>query len=215
MKAERLKSIFTLYKNAGIIDKAHIYIRLKRSYFDKIEKYIPRKGNILDFGCGHGFFSFYLSQNSDKRSITAVDVSKRKIDLAKKAAGKKNIKFIYKNDTINYLKSLTNYDAIAILNVLYLMSKNDQIKTIQNASNALKKNGVLVLVDHDADIKINTFYTRLRELFMLRILRLTSGDTLTFNPHYFWIDILKQNFNKVNFYKLDTSGFQKLYVCRK
>lgn len=215
MKTKHIKSILSLYKDAGAVDKIHIYIRLRRSYFDKIEKYIPQKGNILDFGCGHGFFSFYLSQKSDNRSIIAVDVSKRKIDLAKKAKGKENIKFIYKQDAIRYLKNLTDYDCIVILNVLYLMSKNDQIKTIQNASSALKKNGVLVLVDHDAEIRINTFYTRLRELLMLRILKLTSGDTLTFSPHYFWIDILKQNFSKVNFYKLDKSGFQKLYVCRK
>lgn len=215
MKTKQAKEILSLYKEASIVDKLHIYIRLRRSYFDKIEKYIPQKGRILDFGCGHGFFSFYLYQTSNKRHITAVDISKRKINLAKKAVGKKNIEFIYKEDTINFLTNPASYDAIAILNVLYLLSKKNQIKIIRDASKALNKNGVLILVDHDASIKINTFYTRIREFIMFRILKLTSGDTLTFNPHIFWMNLLKDNFNEVKFFKLDASGFQKIYVCKK
>jgi len=98
---------------------------------------------------------------------------------------------------------------------LYLFDKKDIEKIIQKASSSLNKNGILIITDHDADITFQTSYTKLREFIMLRILHLTHGTTLTFNPHHWWLKILEKNFTEVKYLSLDKSGFQKMYICKK
>lgn len=215
MKPYEAEKLLTLYPHLKLIDKLHIYIRLRRAYFDIVEQYVPKKGKILDFGCGHGFFSFYLYQKSQKREIIGTDISEKKIAIAKTTSLAKYIRFIRKDTTLDLLGAKHHYEAITILNVLYLFDRNGQKEVIKKASASLQKNGTLILIDHDANITFMTFYTRLREFLMFRVLRLTTGSTLTFNTHEWWMDLLKQNFQKVDYISLDKRGFQKLYICKK
>lgn len=214
MQVKDAQELASLYHNTSFLDKLHIYIRLRRAYFDKVETYLPKQGTILDFGCGHGFFSYYLAKKSSHRNIIGVDISRKKIDMAN-AIEHKTITFLYKENTVELLEKKNEYDGIAILNVLYLFDKKGEQEVIEKAAKALKKDGVLALIEHDANITFTTRYTRLREFFMLRIFKLTSGETLTFNPHEWWMALLEKYFSQVIAIKLDKKGFQKLYICKK
>lgn len=207
--------ILKAYKHISIITRLHMYVRLRRANFDTIERYVPKKGIILDFGCGHGFFSLYLAEKSKARKVTGVDVSREKIDVAKLITPHKNLFFLHLKNSLTSLDKNSAYDAITISDVLYLLSQSDQEKVIAKACNALKKDGKLIVIEHNAENTFRTFYTRLREFIMTKILRFTEGEHLTFNKHSWWMKLLKQHFEDVKFKKLDTGGFLILYVAKK
>jgi SAM-dependent methyltransferase len=56
--------------------------------YEKFDKMIPRKANILDLGCGYGFMSYMLHFLSEERTITGVDYDQDKIDTANRASVK-------------------------------------------------------------------------------------------------------------------------------
>ena len=47
---------------------------------------MPRRGEILDAGCGHGLLSLYLAAQSPERRITGVDIDDEKLAVARRAA---------------------------------------------------------------------------------------------------------------------------------
>lgn len=215
MNAIETNGLLSLYKNLSLIDKLHIYIRLRRLPFEVIEKYVPKKGKILDFGCGHGFFSLYMSKMCKDRSILGIDISKNKIGIASKSVHDKNVSFEYSDKTISYLEGKFCYNAIVILNVLYLLKRNDQENVMKNASRDLNKNGKLLIVEPDANLKFRTFYEIARESTMIRLLGLTKGTTLTYNTKEWWIGNLKKYFKKVECIGFNKKKHHLLYVCSK
>lgn len=215
MNARQAHAIVSLYRNLSFINKLHIYVRLRRLPFEIIEKYVPRRGKILDFGCGHGFFSLYMSKKSKDRSILGIDISKKKIDIASRSIHDRNVSFEYSDKTVSYLKERFCYNAIVILNVLYLLKRNDQKNIIKNASGALNKNGKLLIVEPDANLRIRTFYEVVRESIMIRLLGLTKGATLTYNTKKWWMGNLKKYFRQIECIEFSKKKHHLLYVCSK
>lgn len=213
MDHDEAKKLLSLYKNLGIIEKLHIYIRLRRQPFDKIEHYIPEKGRILDFGCGHGFFSLYLEKTSNKREIVGLDISLKKIKAALKSKHSSQIKFIC-DKKARSLDKKNFYDAIVVLNVLYLLKKEQQGAIINKYFLALRKGGRLIIAEQDANHKISIFWLQLRE-FIMQLVKLTSGETILFQTKSWWLKTFKNYFLKVESIKINKSGFNQLYICTK
>lgn len=215
MNAGEAKKILSLYKDLSAVDRLHIYVRLRRLPFEVVEKYIPKKGKILDFGCGHGFFSLYISSKSKQREIIGVDISAKKVSTANSSVHDKTVSFKYSQKTATFLEKKSYYSAIAILNVLYLMKREDQEKILEAASTALVKGGKLLIIEPDANLKIRTFYEIMRESIMIKLLGLTSGATLTYNKKQWWIKTLKKNFKRVEYKELEGRKHHLLYICSK
>ena len=213
MIALEAKGILSLYKNLSLLSRFHIYIRLRRLPFEVIEKYVPKKGKILDFGCGHGFFSLYMSQKSKERTVIGVDISKEKIDIASESIHSKNVSFKCSPKATYFLQKKFCYNAIVIIDVLYLIARKDQQNLLQKASEALVENGKLLIVEPDASLKLRTFFAIARESIMIKLLRLTKGRSLTFNTQKWWIKNLKKYFKKVEYAKFTTKKHHILYIC--
>lgn len=214
MNATEAKSILSLYKNLSFLDKVHIYIRLRRLPFEVVEKYVPKKGKILDFGCGHGFFSLYLSKKSKNRTVIGVDISKEKINAASDSSHSDKVSFKYDPNSMSFFNKLY-YSSIVILSVLYLLGRKDQQDLLKKASGALKAGGKLLIIEPDASLKIKTFYEIIRESIMLKLLKRTKGAKLTYNTKDWWIENLKKYFRKVEYFNLNNRKHHLLYICTK
>jgi 2-polyprenyl-3-methyl-5-hydroxy-6-metoxy-1,4-benzoquinol methylase len=64
------------------------FIILHQRFLDEIGQYLPDSGPILDIGCGFGLFSLYYARLAPGRRITGVDLNSRRIDWARRAAGR-------------------------------------------------------------------------------------------------------------------------------
>lgn len=215
MNAIEAKGILSLYRNLSFIDKLHIYIRLRRLPFEIVEKYVARKGNILDFGCGHGFFSLYLSKKSRNRNIVGVDISKEKIKIASDSKHSESVSFNCDPDSISFLNKKFNYSCIVILSVLYLLDRKSQQDVVKRASESLKCGGRLLIIEPDASLKLKTFYEIIRESIMLKFLKRTKGTSLTYNTKQWWVENLRKYFRKVECFSLGNRKHHLLYVCVK
>lgn len=149
------------------------FIRKLTLPFEKIEKYVPKEGKILDVGCGHGVFSEMLAQKSSQREVLGIDPSSHKVRLAKsKLKNIPNIKF-----RTAYLADIQGkFDCIVIIDVLYLLPDNEKVEILSRCKKLLKKNGVLILKEVDKTSSPMFFITYLEENIMVKLLKYTYSD---------------------------------------
>jgi len=62
------------------------FVILRQRFLDEIGQYLPAEGPILDIGCGFGLFSLYYAATGPRRFVRGLDVNRRRIALARRAA---------------------------------------------------------------------------------------------------------------------------------
>jgi len=143
-KSISISNITKLYSSFS--DKLYIYLRYIILPFYLIEKYIPKKGKIVDIGCGHGAFSIYLALKEKSREIIGLDFNKKRIESANKAASNlKNVKF-YSKDFIKD-PAITKTEAIILIDLLHHVPYNTQKDLLEDCFKKIKKGGELIIKD--------------------------------------------------------------------
>jgi 2-polyprenyl-3-methyl-5-hydroxy-6-metoxy-1,4-benzoquinol methylase len=61
---------------------------LRQRFLDEIGQYLPEDGVVLDIGCGFGLFSLYYAATGPRRVVHGIDVSVRRIGVARRAAAR-------------------------------------------------------------------------------------------------------------------------------
>jgi 2-polyprenyl-3-methyl-5-hydroxy-6-metoxy-1,4-benzoquinol methylase len=141
---------------------------------------VPKKGKILDIGCGYGYIDYALYFASKQRNITAIDYDEEKISVAENCFSKdENINF-FSCDVMNF--NFEKYDAIIMSDVLHYLDTPAQQILLNRCCESLNKDGVLIIHDADEKLQSRHFYTKLTEFFSTRIIRFnkTSGKGLSF-----------------------------------
>ena len=148
------------------------HIRSLTIPFEKIEAYIPKKGKILDVGCGHGIFTKIMAEKSSTRNVLGIDPSERKINIAKSRTKMPNVSF-----KKAYLSKLwEKFDSIVILDVLYLLPEKEKIKILKKAYDLLKPKGKLVLAINGTGGGIVYGLLEVEEWLMTKLLKATHSD---------------------------------------
>lgn len=131
--------------------------------YEEVEKTIPKKGLIVDLGCGEGLFTNYLAICSPQRKLIGLDIDKRRIKQADK--GLKNVKFI-STDVTNTKIPLA--DIIIMFHLLHhLESFKKQESLIKNATGKLKKKGRLVIVEVKPEISFKYLTVSFVDYFLV------------------------------------------------
>lgn len=101
-----------------------------------------RFSSILDCGCGDGslLYSLFKYKLISKAKITAVDLSKKRIDLVKKISPTITAKV----DSAETLKKIKN-SSISLLITTQVIEHVDDEKMSKTMSRVLKKNGIVYL----------------------------------------------------------------------
>ncbi|MBI2529604.1 MAG: class I SAM-dependent methyltransferase [Candidatus Diapherotrites archaeon] len=130
--------------------------------------------NILEIGCGTGIWSKIVAKLC--KTLTAIDISAEMLDAAKKAANKKNVKFV-KCDFLDY-RTKKKFDKIFMVRVMESFKNKE--RAIKNISKMLKHNGKLVIISKttpgiwDVSPRIRRFFAgigffKLRDADMPRV----------------------------------------------
>lgn len=108
---------------------------------DLIDKNLPKKGTIVDLGCGQGIITSYIARNNS-RQVIGVDINTSRL----RKSNSKNLKFVNAN--------IVTYDfkkpaGVVISDVMHHLSYKDQEKLLNRISKCLKKGGVFVVKEID------------------------------------------------------------------
>jgi SAM-dependent methyltransferase len=140
----KCKKTIKLYWNLGYVT-VFTYFRFFHAPYKLAETYVPKKGKIMDLGCGYGFFSNLLGVSSEDREVMGVELSQRKLQYADR--GIKNVCFI--NKDIAKIE-IDDCDAVVLFHVLHhLNSFEQQEKLLGEVYKKLRKGGKLIVVEID------------------------------------------------------------------
>lgn len=111
--------------------------------FEKID--FPQKGKILDVGCGAGFGSFFMADNTNCQ-ITGISLSDKEVksdnEVAKERGLEDRVKFLVKNFDEPFSEK---YDLmVAVESVKHSFGLDH---TMKNLTSALKPGGKLIIVE--------------------------------------------------------------------
>ncbi|HWY11300.1 MAG TPA: 1-acyl-sn-glycerol-3-phosphate acyltransferase [Bacteroidia bacterium] len=130
------------------------YCRVKTAMegnYKLFESLMPKKGKVVDVGCGYGFLPYMLLYKGRNREILGLDYDEEKICVAQNCAGKRpNINF-ETADVTTY--EFPYADGFIISDVLHYLKPEEQVNVIEKLAQKINKNGVLVIRDADADKK--------------------------------------------------------------
>ena len=173
------KQVQAAYRGAARAERLHVTGRLRSCPVAAVEAATPRAGRILDFGCGHGAVSLYLALSAPDRQITGVDVDGEKVVDARTAAKTAELDVEFDEVESDYLP-VGEWDAIVIVDVLYLLGRSTAFAVLDAATQALAPGGVLVIKEIDTQPRWKYLLAAGQELVSTKVLRITEGSRVEF-----------------------------------
>lgn len=142
LKNKTVNHILQLYRNLGWKSQ-FVKIRFYDAPYLTVEKLVPRKGKIVDLGCGEGFFSNFMAISSPKRNVLGIELDGDRVAIADR--GLKNTKFV-QGDALKF--KLPKCDCIILFHLMHhLPSYQSQEHLIEKCSQALNKGGKLIIIE--------------------------------------------------------------------
>ncbi len=108
-------------------------------YVIKLASLLNKGSKILDLGCGEGRNTIFLAQEGF--DLTAIDISKVAVDQMNHKLKQLGFNVEGSVCSIQDYDFNSKYDAIISTTVIHLLSKEDQIKCIENMQINTKHNG--------------------------------------------------------------------------
>lgn len=108
-----------------------------------IKKYLKKKGQILDFGCGNGRLVDLLVKEKSDLEYQGVDISKYLIDIARKKYPNQKFIVLQNQEKISFENE--SFDLIMAIAVFHHLSPEMAEKNLKELNRILKKEGKLIL----------------------------------------------------------------------
>ena len=144
--------------------------------------------NILDIGCGGGLLSEPMCRLG--ANVTAIDASKKNIEVAKYHAKKNKLNINYKVASPETLKTKIKFDVILNMEIVEHVDNLDFF--IKESSNLLKKNGIMFIATLNKTLKSYAFAIVGAE-YILKWLPIGTHDWEKFVKPSELINISKKN----------------------
>ncbi len=175
-------------------EKLFCLLRYISAPFNEVEHFVPKNGNILDIGCGHGLFELILKNKSNKRVIVAIDPDLKKIQLAQEIT-KLFTNLQFKVSTTNEVHDSFPIDCCILFDVDYLLNLEEKKQILLQAKSYLKKNGTIIFKTVVNDGSIGYYLGYLQELIVVTLFKKTYSkrDTFTFLKVEEYLDLFKKN----------------------
>jgi 2-polyprenyl-6-hydroxyphenyl methylase/3-demethylubiquinone-9 3-methyltransferase len=152
----------SLYRDAPFHTRAFLRGRVLLSDLDLVESHVPRGGEVLDLGCGHGLFANLMALRSPGRQVTGIDLSAARIEQARATVGQRpNIRFVC-GDMLE--AELPICDVVTIVDVMYLLPARQQQEVLDACRKQLKPGGLLVWKAQERKPRWKYAWTYLQEL---------------------------------------------------
>ncbi len=199
-----------------IIIRGYCYVRfliMNMRIIEEIEQYIPRRGRILDIGCGFGLFSLLFASCSERRQFISFDLNSKRIAIAKNVRSKLGL-----TEQIDFRTcDLLNYgfeeevDAIFVLDLLHHIPQAEVSRILRSFHDVLPEGGTLIIKDVTTKPWFKMVFTWLLDKLMY------YNAPLHYYEKSDMISLVKEQGFDVKFHHMiDILPYPHvLYICRK
>ncbi len=209
------KDIQRVFRDSGWLTRLYLTIKLKICPVLAVETYIPRRGTIVDLGCGNGLMAALGMLGSEERRIRGFDLDPKKVA----AAGRLKARWPSLNFEVADLTAM-NFpacDAVTIVDVLYLIPRIQQDAILRNCYRSLRPGGRLVLKEMDTRPRWKYAWNLFQETLAVKIIGFTLGSRFYFRSRDDFRNALRGFGFEVRVINLDAHFWypHTLYLCRK
>ena len=195
--------VLTLYQSTPRHVQLHVEGRWRLFPFERLIEYIPPRGNVVDIGCGHGVWIFYLARHFPELSLWGVDPDRAKIAIAQNIVVDKqipNTQFLV-NTAENIC--LPECDLVSIIDVMYLIPYDAQRRVLEHVVNALRPSSALLLKEMGETPRWKYVWNWTEEWLAVRLLNITMGARFYFRSIREWEALLREVGLKVQTVRID------------
>jgi 2-polyprenyl-3-methyl-5-hydroxy-6-metoxy-1,4-benzoquinol methylase len=209
------KEILRFYKGASFGTRLYITIKLRICPLLAVESYFPKRGTVLDLGCGNGFFSSLLKVGSPERTVVGMDLDPKKLGQARRLESRFAGLSFREGDIAE--AAYPAADVVSIIDVLYLIPREVQESILRRAFAALRPGGVLMLKDMDTAPRRKYAWNYFQETVSVKIVGFTLGSKFFFRPRADYARLLESVGFEIEAVPLDRGQWYPhiLFVCRK
>jgi 2-polyprenyl-3-methyl-5-hydroxy-6-metoxy-1,4-benzoquinol methylase len=161
MRNETIRSIIRAYDDP--IVRAYCWARfwiLRQRFLDEIGQYLPAAGAVLDIGCGFGLFSLYYAASAPGRFVHGLDLSPRRIGMARRAAARLGIEnVLYEQGDARDFKGDREVTAAYMLDIVHHVPVAAVPPLLASLRRSLPRGGRLVVKDVDTRPAAKRWFT--------------------------------------------------------
>lgn len=181
-----------LLKNSwqvGLAERLFLAVRWLLTPYAEIAQDIPRKGNILDFGCGHGLLSLYLAEQSTRRTVLGLDHDAKRIAAAQRAGSSlPNVRFCSAQEQPDWR---LGFQCVVFMDMLHYLTFDEQKALLGRACGSLGPDGVLIVREVEQARGLRYALNYLHEWLATHIgFTKSSEATLYLRSRKDWLDLL-------------------------
>jgi SAM-dependent methyltransferase len=151
MRNETIRSIIRAYDDPVV--RAYCWARfwiLRQRFLDEIGQYLPAAGAVLDIGCGFGLFSLYYAASAPGRFVRGLDVSARRVGMARRAAARLGIaNVLYEQGDARDFKGDREVAAAYMLDIVHHVPVTAVPPLLASLRRSLPRGGRLLVKDVD------------------------------------------------------------------
>ncbi len=152
MRSEQVLRIIRAYDDPVV--RAYCWMRfgiLRQRFLDEIGQYLPQAGEVLDLGCGFGLFSLYYAATAPDRVVRGLDLSGRRIAMARRAAARLEIANVsYRQGDARDVSGSGEYVAAYMLDIVHHVPAASVEPLLRRLHGCLAPGGRLLIKDVDA-----------------------------------------------------------------
>jgi 2-polyprenyl-3-methyl-5-hydroxy-6-metoxy-1,4-benzoquinol methylase len=177
------RAALAIFDNASIAMRLHVRARWRTCPLTEIAARVPTTGAVLDVGCGHGLFASYLALDADGRRVVGVDLDERKladastvVDRVRQRGGSLELAVAPGGAVPD-----GPWDAITIVDVLYLLPAAAQRDLVERAAARLAPGGRLLVKEMAPTPAWKAQWNKAQEVLAVKVVGFTASESAGFD----------------------------------